>query len=123
MKLHRQFALILAVTFWMPILWTEHVLTAQESGNFSIQLDIVKQELHPDYCWFHPRVAAVPGAGKDGGPLVVLTLQKHLAADDHYSGLHYMTSKDLGKTWTGPQLPRSLIGKKERTVKRLPSAM
>jgi len=108
MKLPRQFVLVLVAISWLPVLWTERALTAQESDHFSIQLDVVKQELHPDYCWFHPRVAAVPGAGKDGGPLVVLTIQKHLVADDHYSGLHYMTSKDLGKTWTGPKLPLEL---------------
>src|SRR5678816_4617172 len=80
-------------------------LVAEEPADFSVKLDVVKQELHPDFCWFHPRVAAVPGAGKDGLPLVVLTIQKHLVADDHYSGLHYMTTADLGKTWTGPKLP------------------
>src|SRR5436189_6485062 len=74
------------------------LLLAEDAADFSVQLDVVKQELHPDYCWFHPRVAAVPGAGKEGQPLVVLTIQKHLVADDHYSGLHYMTTSDLGKT-------------------------
>lgn len=76
--------------------------------NYVIQLDVVKQELDPGFCWFHPRVAAVPGGGQDGQPLVVLTLQKHLIADDHYSGLYYMTTSDLGKTWTGPTLPKEL---------------
>lgn len=74
--------------------------------EFSVQLDVIKQELNPSFCWFHPRIAAVPEMGKQGKPLVVLTLQKHLEADDHYSGLHYMTSGDLGATWSeikGPQ--------------------
>jgi len=83
-------------------------LAAEDTAGFSVKLDVVKQELNPDFCWFHPRVAAVPGGGKDGSPLVVLTLQKHLAADDHYSGLYYMTTTDLGKTWTGPKLPPEL---------------
>lgn len=86
----------------------EGSLIAEDAADFSVQLDVVKQELNPDYCWFHPRVAAVPGGGKDGKPLVVLTIQKHLVADDHYSGLHYMTTADLGKTWTGPKLPAEL---------------
>lgn len=76
--------------------------------DFTLQLDVVKQELNPDFCWFHPRVAAVPGKGKEGKPLVVLTLQKHLAADDHYSGLHYMTSGDLGATWSEIKAPKEL---------------
>ena len=86
----------------------EGSLIAEDAADFSVQLDVVKQELNPDYCWFHPRVAAVPGGGKDGKPLVVLTIQKHLVADDHSSGLHYMTTADLGKTWTGPKLPAEL---------------
>lgn len=69
---------------------------------FSVKLDVVKQELNPEFCWFHPRVAAVPQAGRDGLPAVIMTIQKHLAASDHYSGLWMMRTDDLGKTWTGP---------------------
>ena len=85
-------------------------LRGDEPLAFTIQLDVVKQELDPGFCWFHPRVASIPGRGKDGRPLVLLTLQKHLVADDHYSGLHVMTTADLGQTWTGPQLPRYRSG-------------
>ena len=69
---------------------------------FDVKLDVVKQELHPDFCWFHPRVAAIPGAGREGRPAVVMTLQKHLGVSDHYSGLWMMRTDDLGQTWTGP---------------------
>jgi len=69
---------------------------------FDVKLDVVRQELHPDFCWFLPRIVAVPGAGREGRPSVVMTLQKHLAASDHYSGLWMMRSDDLGETWTGP---------------------
>lgn len=64
--------------------------------------EAIHQELNPGYCWFHPRAAAMPGYGKDGGPAVIVTIQKHLHADDHYSGLCYLRTDDLGKTWTGP---------------------
>lgn len=79
-----------------------------DEPDFRVELDVVKQELDPGFCWFHPRVAAIPGFDKAGDPLVVLTIQKHLIADDHYSGLYYMTSTDLGKTWTEPRLPKKL---------------
>lgn len=108
MKSSLSLGLALAVTFCGLAGVSGVSLLAEDAADFSVQLDVVKQELHPDYCWFHPRVAAVPGAGKDGGPLVVLTIQKHLVADDHYSGLHYMTTADLGKNWTGPKLPPEL---------------
>lgn len=70
--------------------------------GFDVQADVVLRKLSPDFCWFHPRVAAVPGVGKDEQPAVILTIQKHLVADDHYSGLYFLRTDDLGKTWTGP---------------------
>ena len=70
--------------------------------EFNVHADTAWQELSPDFCWFHPRVAAIPGAGKAGQPAVVMTLLKHLAADDHYSGLYWMRTDDLGKTWKRP---------------------
>lgn len=84
------------------------LLYGEDAPEFTVRLDVVKQELDPGFCWFHPRVASIPGRGKEGRPLVLLTLQKHLVADDHYSGLHIMTTADLGKTWTGPKLPKEL---------------
>jgi len=86
----------------ISLLRASHVSVAAEPLAFDVKLNVVKQELHPEFCWFHPRVAAIPGAGREGQPAVVMTLQKHLAASDHYSGLWTMRSDDLGKTWTGP---------------------
>jgi hypothetical protein len=77
-------------------------------AGFAVTLDVVLKELHPDWCWFHPRAAAIPGEGREGAPAVVLTLQRHLVADDHYSGLYYMRSNDLGRNWTTPTLPPAL---------------
>lgn len=68
-----------------------------------IRRQIVLQQLNPDFCWFHPRAAAIPGAGRGGRPAVILTLQKHLRASDHYSGLFTLRTDDLGATWSGPQ--------------------
>ena len=75
-------------------------------------VEVLHQELNPGYCWFHPRAAAMPGYGKDGGPAVIVTIQKHLHADDHYSGLCYLRTDDLGKTWTGPAVIPELAWKK-----------
>lgn len=82
-----------------------HARADEPSVEFTVKLDVIKQELSPQFCWFHPRLAAVPGAGQAGKPLIILTLQKHLVVDDFYSGLYYMKSADLGKTWTEPALP------------------
>jgi hypothetical protein len=69
---------------------------------FTIMADVAAQKLSPDFCWFHPRVAAIPGMGQSGRPAVIMTMLKHLAADDHYSGLYVMRTDDLGRTWQGP---------------------
>jgi hypothetical protein len=75
---------------------------SNSASAFDVHLDVVHQELNPKFCWFHPRVAAVPGAGRNGQPAVIMTLQKHLGVSDHYSGLWMMRTDDLGRTWTGP---------------------
>lgn len=76
--------------------------TAWNTTQPEIINEVIHQELAPEFLWFHPRPAAVPGAGKNGGPAVVVTLQKHLAVSDYYSGLYYMRTDDLGKNWKGP---------------------
>ncbi len=68
-----------------------------------IRLTRALQEIHPDFCWYHPRVAAIPGRGTNGQPLIIMTLQKHLRVSDFYSGLFYMVSRDMGRTWEGPR--------------------
>ncbi|MBP87576.1 MAG: sialidase [Planctomycetaceae bacterium] len=94
---------------WLIAATLSNAIHATEPAvDFQIHLDVALQELSPDYCWFHPRVTSAPDLGKDGDPLVVLTLQKHLGASDHYSGLYYMTSRDLGQSWTKPVLPKQL---------------
>jgi hypothetical protein len=69
---------------------------------FDVKAEPAFKELSSKFCWFHPRVAALPGFGKGGQPAVVMTIQKHLSADDHYSGMYFLRTDDLGRTWTGP---------------------
>ncbi len=49
--------------------------------------------------WFHPRACMVPGPG---GATAFMTLQT-IAGSDYFGPVHWMTSRDLGKTWTDPQ--------------------
>jgi hypothetical protein len=79
---------------------------------FQVSAEPALQSLNPDFCWFHPRVAPMPGYGKEGQPAVMMTIQKHLVADDHYSGMYTMRSDDLGKTWIGPTEIPSLAWRK-----------
>lgn len=85
--------------------------------KFDVEPQVVHQELNPGFCWFHPRVAAIPGFGQGNHPAVIMTIQKHLAADDHYSGLWYLRSNDLGKTWTKPiEIPELAWGSEPDNV-------
>ena len=69
---------------------------------FKVQASAVFRNLNPRFCWFHPRVAAMPGHGIAGRAAVVMTIQKHLGVSDHYSGLYFLRTNDLGETWTAP---------------------
>lgn len=50
--------------------------------------------------WFHPRGCLVPGPT---APTVFLTLQP-IMGSDFFGPVHWMTSGDLGKSWTRPQM-------------------
>ncbi len=54
---------------------------------FDISLDTVVEHDDGKFLWFHPRIAVIPQAGKEGNPAVFMTLQKHLQVSDFYSGL------------------------------------
>ena len=49
--------------------------------------------------WFHPRGCVVP---TPDGPLAFMTLQT-IAGSDYFGPVHWMTSRDLGRTWMEPQ--------------------
>lgn len=84
---------------------------------FQVTPQVVYKELNPGFCWFHPRAAAIPEQGRNGAPAVIMTIQKHLAADDHYSGMWYLRTDDLGKTWTKPiEIPELAWGSEPGNV-------
>lgn len=86
---------------------------ADEPLRFTVKLDTVIEHDDGKFLWFHPRVAVIPKAGRDGKLAALMTLQKHLHTSDHYSGLYFMRSDDLGATWTKPDLPPELDWRKE----------
>ena len=100
----QQTASVLSVWIWFLSAAPLAFVSAEEIPlqPFQTSAEPVFQQLSPEFCWFHPRVAPLPGFGKRGQPAVMMTIQKHLAADDHYSGMYTMRTDDMGKTWTGP---------------------
>ena len=71
-------------------------------SKFHVKPDFAIRQLNKNFCWFHPRATALPGFGNNGNPAVIMTIQKHLMIDDFFSGMYYMRTDDLGKTWKGP---------------------
>src|SRR5688500_18278265 len=86
--LHWRFAFVLLV----PLILLCGMLHAGDATapRFTVRAEPVFKQLTPKFCWFHPRVTPLPGYGKDDQPAVIMTIQKHLAADDHYSGLYFL---------------------------------
>ena len=66
--------------------------------------------------WFHPRCCVAPagqGNGPQGnGPLVLMTLQE-IAGSDYFGPVHWMSTQDLGATWSEPQ-PVPALGRVKR---------
>lgn len=54
--------------------------------------------------WFHPRACMVPGPS---GAMALMTLQT-IAGSDYFGPVHWMSSRDLGRTWTDPDLVPAL---------------
>ncbi len=63
--------------------------------------------------WFHPRPCLVPG--KDG-PVVFMTMQE-IRGSDYFLPVHWMESRDFGKTWTEP-CPVPSLGRNPATDER-----
>jgi hypothetical protein len=59
--------------------------------------------------WFHPRACIVPTGDV---PLALMTLQT-IAGSDYFGPVHWMSSRDLGHTWTDPQ-PIPALGRVRR---------
>jgi hypothetical protein len=56
--------------------------------------------------WFHPRACVIPGSGEGS---VFMTLQTILGSDN-FGPVHWMQSRDTGRTWTEP-LPVPALGR------------
>ncbi|MEX2188936.1 MAG: exo-alpha-sialidase [Pirellulales bacterium] len=80
------------------------------NGNpFQLSLEAPTRLFDGKRCWCHPRAGIVPGAGKDGGPRAVMTLNTlDLAGSDVFKGVFSMETDDLGLTWTEPVESREL---------------
>jgi hypothetical protein len=83
--------------------------------DYQIKIETPYKEFTNRFFWSHAYLAAIPRAGKDGLPAVIVTTQKQLKnrSGDYYSGLYQLRSDDLGRTWSGPAAIPELAWTKE----------
>jgi len=75
-----------------------------KTPGYELQLDSPTRRFDGKSCWCHPRAGIVPGAGQDGKPAVVMTMNTlELSGSDVFKSLYGMRTDDLGKTWSEPQ--------------------
>ncbi|MGC9319146.1 MAG: sialidase family protein [Armatimonadota bacterium] len=73
------------------------------SVDYEIDLRPITSGFDGETCWVHARAGAIPGAGENGRPAVVTTMQKLLlSGSDVFYTIHDMRTDDLGETWSGP---------------------
>ena len=84
----------------------QRAAAAGRSGSLPFRLSrhVPTRLFDGERCWCHPRAGIVPGAGKDGLPRVVMTMNTmHLEGSDVFKGMYGLRTDDLGKTWTEPR--------------------
>ncbi|HUT88474.1 MAG TPA: sialidase family protein [Thermoguttaceae bacterium] len=84
----------------------ERAAVAGPSGSllFRLSRDVPTRLFDGERCWCHPRAGIVPGAGHEGQPRVVMTMNTmHLEGSDVFKGMYGLRTDDLGETWTEPR--------------------
>ena len=73
--------------------------------DFSVKLEVITKHWDGVYDWAQVWASAIPGAGRDGAPALVVTTQREVASgDDVYTGIASIHSSDFGVLWKGPTL-------------------
>jgi hypothetical protein len=73
------------------------------AAPYKLQQDKPTKFYDGQTCWCHPRAGIVPGAGKNGLPRVVMTMNTlDVRGSDVFKAVYGMQTDDLGKTWTEP---------------------
>ncbi len=87
---------------------------AGASERYRLTRDVPTRFFDGKRCWCHPRAGIVPGAGKDGGLRVVMTMNTlQLKGSDVFKGMWGLRTDDLGATWTVPHEIKTLAPRSE----------
>jgi len=84
-------------------LWADET-RKNTSAPYRLTRDVPTRMYDGRRCWCHPRAGIVPGAGKDGGPRVVMTMNTlDVSGSDVFKAVYGLHTDDLGRTWTEPR--------------------
>src|SRR5690606_8912547 len=92
-----------------------HSVLGTENLQYSIEPTVVIEEFDGKSCWFHPRGGVIPAESSGGdAPVVVMTMQKwFVSVSDYFSGISYLQSEDMGKSWSEVSTPNALALRQE----------
>jgi hypothetical protein len=78
--------------------------SAGQSPHYRLTLETCARLFDGKQCYTHPRAGIIPGAGIDGLPKVVMTMNTlDLEGSDVFKGVYGLHTDDLGKSWSEPQ--------------------
>jgi hypothetical protein len=84
--------------------------------DYRLTRDVPTKRFDGKTCWCHPRAGVVPGAGQDGLPRVVMTMNTlDLSGSDVFKEMHGLHTDDLGRRWTKPE-PQDSLAVRHETV-------
>jgi len=76
-------------------------ISSVRKPGYYLSLDCPVSFFDGESCMVHPRAGIIPGAGKNGLPRVVMTMNRlDLSGSDVFRAMYGMHTDDLGKTWT-----------------------
>lgn len=81
----------------------------QDALDCEIEITVPAKYYEDGKSWVHARAGIIPGAGENGQPAVVMTLNVFAAeGSDVFPEVITMRTNDLGKTWSEPRAARAL---------------
>jgi hypothetical protein len=77
---------------------------ADENRAYRLSRKVPTRMYDGNRCWCHPRAGIVPGAGKEGLPRVVMTMNTlSVSGSDVFKAVYGLSTDDLGESWTDPR--------------------
>ncbi len=74
------------------------------ADSYDVDLRVVTSRYDGRTCWCHPRAGMVPGAGEQGQPRVVMTMNTlDVRGSDVFKEMASLYTNDMGKTWSEPK--------------------